>query len=674
MNKVKRYTTLTKPSPAKETKPTQWGRLSSLTNPDLKLIIFGGKGGSGKTTSAAATALYLNKIHPHRKILAMSVDPAHSLADSFNIVVQGNKITLVVKNVWCLETDAEKLLTDYKNLYGEIIKKIAGRATYFDEQDIESFLELSLPGLDEVMAIIAISNLLKSDEFDLIVLDTAPTGHTKVLLSLPATMEQWIDLVDKLLEKHRFMVKTMIGRYRENDADAYIEDQREDIRNVKELLADSTTTEFIPVTIPQPMSIFEVEKLVQELIKGKIPVKNVIVNRVMEESKCPLCSSMVAQQQSWVHELEKRFAGFNLVKAPQLPHEVRGQQSLMEYARIIFEGERYLAPASVKPSSPSIIAEKKKAPKLQLQERSFIIFGGKGGVGKSVIAAASAVHLARTNPAKKVLIFSTDPAHSLSDAFNTAIGNKVTRVGQLDNLFAMEIEGKQLLEDFKQELKDDIEEAFEKFLGGNLDMRFDREILQELFSVTPPGLDELMALRKISDLLKDGNYDTFILDSAASGHMLRFLELPHLVIDWLNTIYKLLLKYKESGLVRFYGVTEHLLELSKGTREIMGILSDPKSTEFVMITIPEAMAVAEAEDLAGSLNRIKTPSSNLIVNMVVPPTRCAFCAIKREEQLSYLKEIEAKFANHVVVQLPLFAQSIRGVDGLNKLAQALFEA
>jgi len=324
------------------------------------------------------------------------------------------------------------------------------------------------------------------------------------------------------------------------------------------------------------------------------------------------------------------------------------------------------------PPSSVATTEKRKPPRLSLQGHSFIIFGGKGGVGKSVIAAASAVHLARTNPTKKVLIFSTDPAQSLSDAFNAAIGNNVTQVGQLDNLFAMEIEGKQLLEDFKQELKDDIEEAFEKFLGGNLDMKFDREILQELFSVTPPGLDELMALRKILNLLKEENYDTFILDSAASGHMLRFLELPHLVRDWLNTTYKLLLKYRKSGLVQFYGVTEHLLELSKGTREIMGILSDPKSTEFVMITIPEAMAVAEAEDLARSLDKLKTPSSNLIVNMVVPPTRCAFCAIKREEQLKYLKEIETKFPNHVVAQLPLFARPIRGMEGLNELAQALY--
>lgn len=109
----------------------KWGKATSLVNPDLKLIIFGGKGGSGKTTSAAATALYLNKIHPNKKLLVMSVDPAHSLADSFDTLVNGNKFTPIVENLWCLETDAEQLLADYKARYGRIIKEIADRATYF---------------------------------------------------------------------------------------------------------------------------------------------------------------------------------------------------------------------------------------------------------------------------------------------------------------------------------------------------------------------------------------------------------------------------------------------------------------------------------------------------------------------------------------------------------------
>jgi len=650
------------------------GRLSSLTSPDLKLIIFGGKGGSGKTTSAAASALYLNKMYPNKKLLVISVDPAHSLADSFDIAVNGNKITLLKENIWCLETHAQELLVEYKVHYGGTIKEIANRATYFDKQDIESFFDLSLPGLDEVMAIIRIADLLKGGVYDLIILDTAPTGHTRVLLSLPQQMEQWINVMDMLMEKHRYIVKAMTGRYKKDECDAFIENQRSDIRRVRTLLTDARTTEFVPVTIPQPMSIVEVEKLVQTLLKDRVPIKNVIVNQVVPERECPFCASMRQQQHSCVQDLEQTFASFNLVKVPLLPHQIRGQQRLMEYARILFEDNKHSAPVQAMVSSPVTAMEKEKRSRLSLQKRSFIIFGGKGGVGKSVIAAASAIHLARARPDWKVLIFSTDPAHSLSDAFCQDIGSRITKIGGIDNLHALEIEGQELLEDFKRELRDDIEEAFNRFLGRHVDIKFDREILRELLSVTPPGLDELMALRKILDFLKDREYDLFILDSAASGHLLRFLELPHLVREWLNAVFRLLIKYKGLGAVRFYKATEHLIELSRGIREVIDILSDPQRTEFVMITIPEAMAVSEAEDLAGSLRSLKIPSSQLIVNMVIPPNQCAFCAGKRGEQIEHIKEIEAKFPNHTVIYLPLFAQPVRGMEGLSKLAQTLYGA
>ena len=659
---------------AKARKGEKWGTLSSLLSPELHLIIFGGKGGSGKTTSAAATTLYLNRIYPNKKILVMSVDPAHSLADSFDVVVAGNKPTPIAENVWCLETDAAALLAEYKARYGDTIKKIAERATYFDKQDIESFFNLSLPGLDEVMAIIQIANLLKDGEYDLIIMDTAPTGHTKVLLSLPEGLEQWANLADMLMEKYRYMVKAMTGRYKEDECDIYIEEQRSDIRKVRALLTNARTTEFVPVTIPQPMSIFEVEKLVQSLLTDGITVKNVIVNQVKKESGCSFCSIEKQQQQGYVEDLSIRFVPLNLVKAPLFPHQIRGRQSLMEYARVIFEGADYSTPDQAATPRPATQIERKKPSHLSLQEQSFIIFGGKGGVGKSVIAAASALHIARSLPKRKVLIFSTDPAHSLSDAFAENIGNKITGIGQTDNLYALEIDGKELLEEFKQELKDAIEEAFDRFLGGNIDVKFDREILQELFSMIPPGLDELMSLRKILDFFKDGNYDLFILDSAASGHLIRFMELPRLAKDWLNTTFKLLIKYKGAGIGRFHNAAERLLELSKGVRETIEMFSDSKRTEFVMITIAEAMAVAEAEDLAGSLNNLRIPSFNLIVNMIIPPTNCAFCAIRREEQIKYLEEIEAKFPKRNVVYLPLFAQPVRGIEGLNKLAQVLYGA
>lgn len=648
----------------------KWGKATSLVNPDLKLIIFGGKGGSGKTTSSAATALYLNKIHPNKKLLVMSVDPAHSLADSFDTVVNGNKFIPIVENLWWLETDAEQLLADYKARYGRIIKEIADRATYFDRQDIESFFDLSLPGLDEVMAIIQIADLLKAGEYDLIILDTAPTGHTKVLLSLPQHMEQWIRLMDMLMEKHRYIVKAMTGRYRKDECDAFLKSQRSAMGRVTALFTDARATEFVPVTIPQPMSILEVEKLVEVLTKDGVPVNNVIVNQVAEERDCPFCATRGKQQQSYMRDIERKFASFNLVKVPLLPRQIRGQPRLMEYARILFEDGR--AAVQVTASSPVKAAGKEKHSRLSLEGRSFIIFGGKGGVGKSVIGAASALHLARTNQVQKVLIFSTDPAHSLSHAFGQDIGNRITRVGQLDNLYALEIEGKELLEDFKRELRDDIEEAFNRFLGGGVDIKFDREIMQELFSMTPPGLDELMALRKILDFLKDGEYDLFILDSAASGHLLRFLELPHLARQWLNTTFRLLLKYKGLGAVRLHNTAERLIELSRGVRETINLLTDPKRTEFVMITIAEAMSVSETEDLASSLRSLKIPSSNLIVNMVIPPSQCAFCTGKREEQIEYMEEIKAKFPDHTVIYLPLLAQPVTGIDGLTELAQSLF--
>jgi len=262
-------------------------KLKFLDNPDLQFILFGGKGGSGKTTSAAATALHLSKMKPEKKILVISIDPAHSLGDSFDLII-GNKITPIAGNIWGYEIDAEELLKKYKAEHGAIIKKMAERGTFFDQEDIESFFLMSLPGLDEVMAIIKIANILNSREYDLIILDTAPTGHTTVFLSLPEKMEKWVEVVDMMMEKHRFMAKRFTGKYVKDECDEFLESQKHDVSKVKKLLTDSKTTEFVPVTIPEPMSIYEIERLVQLLENTRIPVNSVIANRIIiEDDKCP---------------------------------------------------------------------------------------------------------------------------------------------------------------------------------------------------------------------------------------------------------------------------------------------------------------------------------------------------------------------------------------------------
>jgi len=640
-----------------------------LASPDLRLIIFGGKGGSGKTTSAAATALYLTERDPGKRTLVVSTDPAHSLGDCLGMSI-GKESTRIAEGLWGLEIDAGELLEDYKERHGGTLRTIAERGTYFDAEDIESFLSQSLPGMDEVMAVIHVAGLLRAGEFDRVVLDTAPTGHTLVLLALPQEMERWIDLFDMLMEKHRYLMKTMVGRYRRDECDEFIDNQRNDIRRLGRLLTDPKATEFVPVMWPDPMSISETQRAVSMLQARGIAVRSIVVNQVVSGSNCALCKARCGAQQELLSQIEQMFASYDLVKVPLFPHQIK-EQALADFGRVLFGvGEPPGIDTATTERSDNLL----RAGSLQdlaSGNPRFVIFGGKGGVGKTTIAAASALYLAERRPEERVLVFSTDPAHALSDVYRLRIGNRITRVAPLSNLDALEVDGAQMLEDLKREYQADIDEAFDRFLGGRgLDIKFDREVLRDLVSLSPPGLDELMALQRIMQLMQQGEYGLTILDSAASGHLIRFLETPQLVRDWLKVVFRLLMKYR--NLVKMGRATQLLLDLSSDTRKVLELFASPEDTEFVVITLAEDMAVAETDDLVRATARLGIPSSHLVVNMVLPSTDCPFCAAKAAEQQQFLCQIRERMPNHVVVELPLLTGDIRGVDNLLQVAHILY--
>lgn len=645
---------------------------SFLQNQYLQLILFGGKGGGGKTTAAAATAVYLAQLERERRILVVSTDPAHSLGDGFDCSI-GNKVTPIGNrdNLWALEIDAPKLLQNYMRKNDKVIKKIAGRGTYFDEEDIANFFSLSLPGMDEVMAVIEIANILRVEQYDLVILDTAPTGHTIRLLALPEQMEKWVQIMDMMMEKHRYMSKHFTGKYRKDECDEFLEEQRKDVQRVKLLLKDSQVTEFVPVTIPEPMSIDETEKLIACLKDYGISVKNVIVNRLAGEEECVFCRSRKIDQEQFIREIEEKFAAYNLIKVPLLPFEIRRIKRLTYYAEILSVGDHQYPPtSSVESFSEIFPATTANMSDLLQKDVQFILIGGKGGVGKTSIAAATALRMARQNPDKKVLAFSTDPAHGLSDSFGYPIGDKITSIGGVNNLYAFELNPARLLEDLKSEYKRDVKEVFRKFLGGGIDIKFDREVMEELISLTPPGLDEIMALKKIIEFEDTKEFDLYVLDSAATGHLIRFLELPNLVRDWLKTLFRLLLKYK--GVVKLTKPAELMVDLSKSVRKVQEILTDSKRCEFVTVTIPEAMGVLEMEDLLLTLRKLKIPCHHIVINMVIPPTECSFCVPKSREQRRYVDEVTKKFPQHLVAQIPLFPREIAGIDALRELAQVMY--
>jgi len=645
---------------------------SFLGYESLKLLLFGGKGGVGKTTAAAATALYWAGRGPERNILVVSTDPAHSLSDSFDQPI-GDELRPIagVPNLFALEMDAGRRLGDFKRQHGEVLKTIADRGTYFEQEDIAAFFDLSLPGLDELMAVIEVADIVREGRYDLVILDTAPTGHTLRLLALPQLMEDWIRVLDLMLEKHRYMVATFRGRYRPDETDAFLAHLSADLGRLRALLSDANSTEFVPVTIPEAMSIEETARLLEGLESYRLRVRTVVVNRVVTQRECPYCQARRKGQERHLEEIKGRFSAWDLVQVPLLPQEVRGQEALERYTQAMLDHEPPPLPPHSRPPFPSPNLGKgdgRLREELALGQQQLILFGGKGGVGKTTVAAATAIHLAGGNEGKKILLFSTDPAHSLSDSLDQPIGNRLTPVTGVEGLFALEMESAELLEELKQEYVAEINEVFDAFLGRALDAPFDRPVMEELISLTPPGLDELMALMKIMDFMQEGAFDFYVLDLAPTGHALRFLEMPGLMRQWFITFFRLLLKYQ--GVVRLTRVAALLRDKSKQLRRVEQLLPNAERCQFIAVTVPEAMAVLETGRFLHRLADLSIACRWVVVNMVVPPTECAFCATMRDEQQQYMEQLGALAPG--LIQVPLFPHEIKSIAGLDKIARAIY--
>ncbi len=451
-----------------------------------------------------------------------------------------------------------------------------------------------------------------------------------------------------------------------------------DVARVDKLLRNTLKTQFVPVTIPEPMSIFETERLVTTLEALEIPVRNIIVNRVAQGRDCIFCQSRIKDQQDHLPEIEEKFASYNLIKVPLFPHEIRGIDALSQYAGVIYGNKYHYQP--VHPVEPLAEVSPATAKMSGLLEGSFqfLIFGGKGGVGKTSSAAATALRLARHNPSKRILIFSTDPAHSLADSFACPIGDRETQIE--GNLYAIEIDAHKLWQDFETTYKQDVSDAFDFMVNktasrnSGAEVAYDKKVMTEMIDANPLGIDEVMALEKIVDLMNEKKYDLIILDTAPTGHLIRFLETPELARNWLKTLFEILVKYKRMmPLSAMENLSKRLIKLSKGIRGIIETLVNPEISEFVAVTIPEAMGILETDDLLSTLKKLNVPCQHIIINMAIPPTRCGFCVTKRDEQQKYIQQVKnTKSPEYLVTEVELFPHQIRGLQDLTEYAGKIF--
>lgn len=310
--------------------------------------------------------------------------------------------------------------------------------------------------------------------------------------------------------------------------------------------------------------------------------------------------------------------------------------------------------------------------------RKYIIVGGKGGVGKTSMSAAVATAFA--DRGQTTLIVSTDPAHSLSDAFGQSVsGGDPVPVSSIDNLYAQEVDPDSMKRTFKMMGNTNNGKAL-----GMDDMGMDE--LNSLFDTIPPGFDEAVALVEIVKYIEaDAQYarfDRIVFDTAPTGHTLRLLALP----DFLNGFFGKIISMKSkfgnvmNQLKGMFGndvdmdnSVEEMEELKRSMNMVRELFRDEIQTEFIVATIPNMMAIAESQRLVDELRKEQIPVRHLFINQMQPSNDdCTFCAARYKEQRSNMKYIEEQLDGLLISTVQSFDKEIKGAAALRAMASQLF--
>jgi arsenite-transporting ATPase len=299
--------------------------------------------------------------------------------------------------------------------------------------------------------------------------------------------------------------------------------------------------------------------------------------------------------------------------------------------------------------------------------KALLLFAGKGGVGKTTLACATSLRLAQDSPAQEVLLLSADPAHSLSACLGASVGREPRRL--CPGLTALEVNGEAEFLSLKQLYRQELQ-SFLQALSPDIDLTFDRITMERLLDLSPPGLDEVMALLRVMDLCEQGHYRTLVLDCAPTGHLIRLLEMPELIEQWLKVFFDLFLKYKR--LFRLPRISQRLVEMSKALKRLRTLLGDPALCSLYGVTILTGMAFEETKDLLAACQRLRVPVPVLFLNLATPPSDCPLCSSLRHRETEVEQRYERTFP-HTARTLVYRQAEPRGLARLGELGQLLYK-
>jgi arsenite/tail-anchored protein-transporting ATPase len=305
----------------------------------------------------------------------------------------------------------------------------------------------------------------------------------------------------------------------------------------------------------------------------------------------------------------------------------------------------------------------------------YVFFGGKGGVGKTVMAGMTAVHLARSG--KRTLLASTNPVHSLSSLLGQDVFGKPTLVEGVDSLWAFEIDTKESMDRSKREIKEKIQ-WFLKF--AEISTKADEFVEAATMN---PAFEESAMFENMVDLMFNDEYDVYVFDTAPTANARRLLGMSKVYGLWVS---KMLKSREEAQSLREAlsftkkqeedPLMQYLVSFRERIAHARELLTDPQKTAFFFVTLPEALPIAVIRRFIGWFKDFGIPVGGVVVNSVISRADAAeggeFVRNRIAMQEGYLEEIRTTFDGQVRAVVPLFDSDIRGVPMLEKAGKALF--
>ncbi len=551
----------------------------NLSDIDLtKYLFFTGKGGVGKTSIACATAVGL--ADKGKKILLISTDPASNLQDVFNQSLNGHSSEITeIPGLTVVNLDPEQAAAEYRE---RVIAPFRGKLPESVIQNMEE--QLSGSCTVEIAAFNEFSDFItdaqKQLEFDHIIFDTAPTGHTLRMLQLPSA---WSTFISESTHG-----ASCLGQL------SGLEERKEIYKKAVETLSDTGTTRLMLVSRPEIAPLKEAARSSHELqllgIKNQILIINGVLKQLDKDDS--VSSQLHERQQKALQSMPAELSGYPLYHVPLRSYNL---SSIADIRRMLYSDSLFNE-VNYKPvAAPKDVDE--MVDDLYTSGKRVIFTMGKGGVGKTTLATEIALKLTRLGA--KVHLTTTDPANHLNYELAVRAGITVSRIDEAE-----------VLEKYKNEVRSKAAEAV---------TAEDMEYIEE--DLRSPCTQEIAVFKAFAEIVDKAETEIVVIDTAPTGHTL-------LLLDATQSYHK--------EVERTQG------EVTGAVANLLPRLRNSKETEVVIVTLPEATPVFEAERLQMDLQRAGINNKWWVVNacLSLTDTQNLFLKAKAQNELAWIKKVE----------------------------------